>query len=128
MSYAKTIIHQDGKDRVIFHQRRTLRETAVGGVRAWTHLDPPLDGRSFFLRNESGGQVLDVSLMEADPTGLNDPAYFTLDATTGNNPERQMDYVPRSVWVRQHENNQVIYWEVIDEMTVQDIQEDEEGN
>lgn len=128
MSYAKTIVHQDQKDRVVFHQRRTLRETALAGVRAWTRLDPPLDGRSFYIRNESTTAVLDVSFMEQDPTGQNDPSFFTLSARGAIDFERRMSFVPRSIWVHQNENNQPVYWEVIDEMTLEDIQKDEEGN
>ncbi len=128
MSYAQTIIHQDGKDRKINHQRRTLRKTAVAGTWPWTQLDPPLDGRSFYIRNESGTAILNVSFMNQDPTNQNDPSFFTLSARGTIDFERMMHFIPRSVWVRQNENNQPVYYEVIDELTPQDVQEDEEGN
>jgi hypothetical protein len=117
MAEAWTSIYRGGLKQKLYKERTTLREPDLGGgTFSWMKLQTPSNGLGFHIRNESGTAALEVSHDEDPRTNLR-PSYYSLDATTGNRPDRTIDYVPRFVWVRQQEANQVVYWEVIDEDT-----------
>jgi len=131
MSHARTIIRQDGVERTLHFQRQTLTESvydagsAYSGQYRWVRLDLPPNGRRLYIRNENGAAVLDVSFMKS-PAENPIISFFTLSSTAGIQNDREMDFIPRNCWVRQHAAGQLFYWEVIDDDVDQDQEEGED--